>query len=486
MFWLILLQLTSLILFYFKLLNLLTVTLCLLSSLVVFLHTKKKKGVDDLPGPFRLPFFGAIHNLPKIMAGKLHEVIDDATKTYGHHAIIKGAQPFTFSPPAIVMDADFAHEILSTNKYMKSSRMAEKSVGILDYALFVMPTGADHKRHRKLAQASFGMDTTRATSVASISACSIFDKEFEISSSLEISSLMAKVTLEIIGIVAFGQNLSSSAAELFSSLEHDISLPILKRFMIPSSFWTWFGIGPRSPAISSTRSNLTNYVRNMVMERKMQNIIPSPCLLDGLIKGEEYDILSDEEVYGEMIGFFFAGHETTSSTLTFALLELARSKEIQDNLFSAIKVLNFDDPSTIFGDISKIDYLDYVLKETQRRHCIVGSLQRNSNQDIEMLGYTFPKGTLMNVSIRGIHLNLKYYDAPFEFIPSRWSAPLKNQHAFLPFGDGGHQCIGKRMAVIEFKVVLAKLLQNYEFSLDPKKLDYNLTSGITHRASNLK
>jgi cytochrome P450 len=211
----------------------------------------------------------------------------------------------------------------------------------------------------------------------------------------------------------------------------------------------------------------------------------STCLLDGLIKGEEGDILSDEELYGEIIGFFLAGHETTSSTLTFALLELAQSKEIQDDLYAAIKHLNFEDSDSIFLEVSKIDFLDYVFKETQRRHSIVGALQRNSTQVIQMMGYTFPKGSLFNVSIRGIHLNAKYYIDPRVFNPYRWSEPMVNAHAFLPFGDGNHQCIGKRMATAEFKVVLARLLKSYEFSVDPLRPDYILTTGITHRATNV-
>jgi hypothetical protein len=107
--------------------------------LVLYFVIFKKKGSDDLPGPFRIPYLGAIQHIPKVMKGLMHHVHDHTTAIYGHHPMMKGGQPGTFYAPVSVLDADMAHQVLSTTKYVKSNTLSQKSAGLLDYALFVMP-----------------------------------------------------------------------------------------------------------------------------------------------------------------------------------------------------------------------------------------------------------------------------------------------------------------------------------------------------------
>jgi cytochrome P450 len=84
-----------------------------------------------------------------------------------------------------------------------------------------------------------------------------------------------------------------------------------------------------------------------------------------------------------------------------------------------------------------------------------------------------------------MHYNPKYFAKPYEFIPERWDkdAPVElNSHkfAFLTFSQGPRDCLGKTLAMHEAVVVLASLLKNFTFHLDPAYV-LKIESGLTNR-----
>ncbi len=136
-----------------------------------------------------------------------------------------------------------------------------------------------------------------------------------------------------------------------------------------------------------------------------------------------------------------------------------------EKLYNEIKDVDVDIENPL-EVLSKCKYLDNILKEVQRSHSIVGSVSRKATEEVTMLGRTFPKNTRFAVYIRGIHLSPRYYDEPDLFNPDRWDSP-QSQNAFLPFGDGPHNCIGRKLAELEFKLILMQLVRNYKFELVP-------------------
>ncbi|KAJ3332167.1 hypothetical protein HDU91_003159 [Kappamyces sp. JEL0680] len=149
-----------------------------------------------------------------------------------------------------------------------------------------------------------------------------------------------------------------------------------------------------------------------------------------------------------------------------------------ETLYEAIKDIDLDSDPNPTETVMAIKYLDNLLRETQRLHSIVGAVGRTAAQDVTVMGKEFPKGTRFQIYIRAIHTNPKYYKDPESFLPDRWNEP-QVPGAFLPFGDGPHNCIGRKLAEIEFKVVLFQLVKKYKFALAPgAKIEYFTT--ITH------
>jgi cytochrome P450 len=134
-------------------------------------------------------------------------------------------------------------------------------------------------------------------------------------------------------------------------------------------------------------------------------------------------------------------------------MELCLNPDIQEKLYQEIKDIRFSNDTNPLELIQKMEYLDWILKESQRLHPVVGSVSRSSVGEVNVCDYQFPPGTAFSVYIRAIHLDPNNYEDPFTFSPERWSKPAKS-NTFLPFGDGIHNCIGQKMAVIEVKVFL--------------------------------
>ena len=188
-----------------------------------------------------------------------------------------------------------------------------------------------------------------------------------------------------------------------------------------------------------------------------------------------------------MLGFFLAGHETSSHTLAFTLLELAKNAEVQAKLYEEVKNVDLStDSSVSMEQLAHLKYLENTVKESQRMHPVVNALIRETTVETEMLGYKIPANFKLLVNIMGIHNSPLYYEHPEQFNPSRWTRESLNPNAFLPFGMGSHQCIGMKLALIEIKILLIGLLQAFSVSLDPNHPPLHFSTMITHKPDNLR
>ncbi|KAJ3116731.1 Cytochrome P450 4d2, partial [Physocladia obscura] len=111
-------------------------------------------------------------------------------------------------------------------------------------------------------------------------------------------------------------------------------------------------------------------------------------------------------------------------------------------------------------------YLDQVVKEAQRLHAVVPIVSRSVKNDVEHDGYIIPANAILVLSIRGVQLDPKFWKNPEIFDPERWEDPSSiAANSFLPFGEGPHNCIGQKMAVIEMKIILINLLSRFTLEL---------------------
>ncbi|XP_060223954.1 cytochrome P450 3A9-like isoform X2 [Meriones unguiculatus] len=181
---------------------------------------------------------------------------------------------------------------------------------------------------------------------------------------------------------------------------------------------------------------------------------------------ESHQGLSDLEIVAQSIFFIFAGYETTSSALSFAMYLLATHPDVQKKLQDKIDAALPNKAPATYDVLQQMEYLDMVVNETLRLYPVGGRLERLCKKDVEINGVFIPKGTVVMVPTFALHKDPMCWPEPEEFRPERFSKKNQdsiNPYTYLPFGNGPRNCIGMRFALVSMKVALVRLLQNFSF-----------------------
>ncbi len=180
--------------------------------------------------------------------------------------------------------------------------------------------------------------------------------------------------------------------------------------------------------------------------------------------GERFD---DQQIIDHMSFLMMAAHDTTTSTLTSMLYELARHPEWQEKVRD--EAIGLAAESLSYDECNQLPLLGRVMQETLRRYPPLPVIPRVALADFEFQGYRVPEGAMVVVSPLFTHSMPRWWDAPERFDPDRFSPERaeheRHSHSYIPFGGGAHMCIGLRFAETQVKIVLYHLLRQYRFSV---------------------
>ena len=121
-------------------------------------------------------------------------------------------------------------------------------------------------------------------------------------------------------------------------------------------------------------------------------------------------------------------------------------------------------------DLPKMPYLEMVIKESLRLYPPAWTTSREPLEDIELGGYTIPKGSTLIICMYVLHHDPRFWKEPERFMPERFEAANEeniSKYAYFPFGAGPRVCIGNQFAMMEAELILATILQRYHLSLVP-------------------
>ncbi|KRT81631.1 cytochrome P450 [Oryctes borbonicus] len=176
------------------------------------------------------------------------------------------------------------------------------------------------------------------------------------------------------------------------------------------------------------------------------------------------------QITAQAFVFFLGGFETSSSTMTLCLHELAFNQDIQDKLRAEVReTMKKNNGELTYDSIMEMKYMDQVVNETLRKYPIVPFVMRACTKDYRVpdSNATISKGMKVFISTLGIHRDPAYYPNPDKFDPERFSDENKSNipnNAYIPFGEGPRICIGLRFGLMQTKMGLSMLLNKFKFS----------------------
>ena len=182
--------------------------------------------------------------------------------------------------------------------------------------------------------------------------------------------------------------------------------------------------------------------------------------------------LTDREIRDEVDTFTFAGHDTTSSTISWTLYVLAKYPNLQKQVRDEVNNILTDRTTVHHEDLPKLAFMSRVIKETLRMYTPVPVIARDLTEPIAIDGVTFPADTEIDVSLYNIHHNPDVWENPETFDPDRFlpdNLARMDPFSFIPFSAGQRNCIGQHFAMDVTKVFIARVILQFDITLDDNK-----------------
>jgi cytochrome P450 len=183
-------------------------------------------------------------------------------------------------------------------------------------------------------------------------------------------------------------------------------------------------------------------------------------MLHALVRARDEDgqPLSEDEMVANLRLLFLAGHETTATTMTFALAHLAERPDLVRRLMDEVRAAGA--PPLSLADTRKLPLCEGVFREAARLYGPGWFLARKPTEDLELRGVRIPAGTRIALCPLLWARDPEVYPDPDRFEPDRWigkqSAPTPYELA--QFGGGPHFCLGYHMTWLESVQYLAVLV----------------------------
>lgn len=311
----------------------------------------------------------------------------------------------------------------------------------------------------------------------------------------DVSRWMIALALESIGNIGFDYDFNllkdpNAERHPFTIALQYVQSMIMKR----SSTVTWMKWMQTSANVRFLRDlgTLRGTIDQVLNERrKHPHSADHPSdLLDFMINAstKEGEKLDNTLIRDNIITFLSAGHNTTSSFLSWTILELCRHPEIADNIVqeivnAGIKPGEIPTPE----QVSACKYLDLVIKESLRAHPPIVFVIKYCKKDCTIKSgitgdeYKIKAGQLLLSNINSVHLDPKVWEDPTVFNPDRFADHAEiHPNAWMPFSDGPRACIGRQFSLQEGKLALVMMLSKFKFSMeDPtKQIGYQIVVAI--------
>ncbi|XP_057787931.1 cytochrome P450 71A8-like [Salvia miltiorrhiza] len=451
------------------------------------------------PSPPKLPVIGNLHQVGYLP----HQNLGLLARKHGPMMLLH----FGSVPVLVASSADAAREITRTHDLIFASRPLTKVTRKLSYDgrdVVFAPYGEYWRRAKSTVVLQL-LNSRRVQSFRSIreeETALLVKNILECSGPVNLSKMFCEFTNDGICRAAFGRKFSESEnGKKFLAVVGELG-EVIGAVRV-GEFVPWLSwidrVSGFDKKVDRVAQEIDEFLDGIMRERLGNK--------EGFLKGKDGDNLLDillgiysdgrdevsiddrDSIKGLLLDVFAAGTDTTSILLEWAMTELFRHPTIMQNLQKEVREIVEDNSNIREYELERMHYLKAVMKETLRYHPPVPLLvPRVASKDVKIKGYDVVAGTVVMINAWAIGRDLVSWDEPEKFKPERFlnsSIDYKGLNfEFLPFGAGRRVCPGAAFAVATSELVLATLVQKFNWKLpEPQggNLDMRERPGITVR-----
>jgi cytochrome P450 len=418
------------------------------------------------------------HKLPpgpkgNFLVGSLHEFAPDplnflvnTAKQYGDIAYFR----LVNMPVYLMAHPDYVRDVLITKaSSFEKGEMDRRILGKFLGNGLVTNEGDSHKRQRRLVQPAFHSKRIQNYAEVMVDYSEKMLADWQSGQTRHIDDEMMRLTMFIVSKTLFDTDVSEmaeKAGQAMHILQNASNADYRRGIDIPD----WIPTAnnrKRQRAVAS----LDSVIEQIIAERRGDSEDRGDLLsMLMLSQDEDGSQMTDRQLRDEVVTLFAAGHETTSNALTWTWYLLSQHPKVEAKLHEELdRVLAGASPT--LADLRDLPYTLMVIKESMRLYPPAWVLNgRTALEDVEIGGYTLPKGSRIFISPYMMHRLPQYFPNPDHFDPDRWlpeAEAVLPKYAYIPFGGGQRVCIGNSFAMMEAQLLLATIAQQYSLKLVP-------------------
>ncbi|KAH7660754.1 Cytochrome P450 B-class protein [Dioscorea alata] len=456
-------------------------------SIALILLTKRYLQIH-FSKPLALPILGHLH----LLQSPVHQCLTKLTQKYGHIIHLR----FGSRPVLLISSPSAAKECFTNNDIIFANRplmLVSKHFGYNNTSVGAVPYG-QHWRELRRFMAIHALSPSRLPSFSSevhslvLKLYSGAGEGFKYFKKVEVRDMMFELMMNVIlGLIAGknyygegcgdpeeGKRFRKVVEEVFllsgaSTLEDFI--PVVK----------WLRIGGAEKRMERVGKELDEFYQKIIEDRrrvgKWKEYVDGHDqekkgnIIDVMLAMQEKDMnnYSDVSIKGMMTSLLVAGTETTAGTMEWVMALLLNHPNALKKAKAEIKEQVGHSHLIKDSDISKLHYLDNVIKETLRLFPAGPLLvAHESSQDCTVLGSHIPKGTMLLVNAYAMQRDNQLWDNPLEFKPERFDSDDHVLHGdegfkYIPFGTGRRRCPGESLARKVMGLTIGALIQCFEW-----------------------
>ncbi|GMH25597.1 hypothetical protein Nepgr_027440 [Nepenthes gracilis] len=442
------------------------------------------------PGPFPLPLIGNLLSIDN----KLHRSLAALAKDHGPLMTIRLGHLTSI----VISSSSIAKEVLQDKNVSFSNRYIGKVIQAFDthkYSMSWLPISSPlHYYLRKISNSLIFL-TNRLNATQHLrqkrmeELVAYVGKRCQSGSVVNIREVALDTSLNMLSSTLFLMNVVNYDSNDKCEIKRNIQLivDVANNLNLADLYPLMRSIDPQG-----IQRRATVWVKNLldtfddIINRRLiareQGILEGSDILDALlsITEDQNEKLDRSQIIRLFLELFFAGTETTSTTIEWAMAELLHNplkmRKAQAELNRIVGKDNLVDES----HIPNLTYLQSVINETLRLHpSIPFLLPRTTSADVELSGFTVPKNALVLVNVFVIGRDPSVWENPDAFEPERFVGSdigFKGRHfELIPFGAGRRICPGIPIVSRTLPLIEGSLIHSFDWKLDngaaPESMD---------------